>query len=81
MILLGRPRLATLWTRRDVPAAVTLLSLGFNTVRTVGPALGGHRGCLIRASDGFRRNHAHLSGPSGHHMAMQAEGSVLASPA
>ncbi|MER9426492.1 MFS transporter [Mesorhizobium sp. M0317] len=27
--------------RRDVPAAVTLLSVGFNTVRTVGPALGG----------------------------------------
>ncbi|BCH19139.1 MFS transporter [Mesorhizobium sp. L-2-11] len=27
--------------RRDVPAAVNLLSLGFNTVRTVGPALGG----------------------------------------
>ncbi|RWQ13510.1 MFS transporter [Mesorhizobium sp.] len=27
--------------RRDVPAAVTLMSVGFNTVRTVGPALGG----------------------------------------
>ncbi|RWQ26429.1 MFS transporter [Mesorhizobium sp.] len=27
--------------RRDVPAAVTLLSVGFNTVRTMGPALGG----------------------------------------
>ncbi|RWP16084.1 MAG: MFS transporter [Mesorhizobium sp.] len=27
--------------RRDVPAAITLLSVGFNTVRTVGPALGG----------------------------------------
>ncbi len=27
--------------RREVPAAVTLLSVGFNTVRTVGPALGG----------------------------------------
>ncbi|RWK79822.1 MAG: MFS transporter [Mesorhizobium sp.] len=27
--------------RRDVPAAVALLSVGFNTVRTVGPALGG----------------------------------------
>ncbi|RWL06442.1 MFS transporter [Mesorhizobium sp.] len=27
--------------RRDVPAAVTLLSVGFNTVRTLGPALGG----------------------------------------
>ncbi|MER8824151.1 MFS transporter [Mesorhizobium sp. M0991] len=27
--------------RRDVPAAVTLLAVGFNTVRTVGPALGG----------------------------------------
>ncbi|RWI83831.1 MAG: MFS transporter [Mesorhizobium sp.] len=27
--------------RRDVPAAVTLLSVGYNTVRTVGPALGG----------------------------------------
>ncbi|MES0003430.1 MFS transporter [Mesorhizobium sp. M0051] len=27
--------------RRDVPAAVTLLTVGFNTVRTVGPALGG----------------------------------------
>ncbi|MGX9576391.1 MFS transporter [Mesorhizobium sp. f-mel] len=27
--------------RRHVPAAVTLLSVGFNTVRTVGPALGG----------------------------------------
>ncbi|MER8792418.1 MFS transporter [Mesorhizobium sp. M0983] len=27
--------------RRNVPAAVTLLAVGFNTVRTVGPALGG----------------------------------------
>jgi MFS family permease len=27
--------------RRDLPAAVTLLSVGFNIVRTVGPALGG----------------------------------------
>ncbi|MFK4719259.1 MFS family permease [Bradyrhizobium niftali] len=27
--------------RRDLPAAVTLLSVGFNTVRSVGPALGG----------------------------------------
>ncbi|MER9793353.1 MFS transporter [Mesorhizobium sp. M0213] len=27
--------------RREVPVAVTLLSVGFNTVRTVGPALGG----------------------------------------
>ncbi|QKC86788.1 MFS transporter [Mesorhizobium sp. NZP2077] len=27
--------------RRDVPAAVTLISVGFNTVRSVGPALGG----------------------------------------
>ncbi|TIX06888.1 MAG: MFS transporter [Mesorhizobium sp.] len=27
--------------RRDVPAAVTLLAVGFNTVRTIGPALGG----------------------------------------
>jgi predicted MFS family arabinose efflux permease len=27
--------------RREVPAAVTLLSIGFNTARTVGPALGG----------------------------------------
>lgn len=28
-------------SRREVPAAVTLLSVGFNAVRTVGPALGG----------------------------------------
>ncbi|RUV30390.1 MFS transporter [Mesorhizobium sp. M5C.F.Ca.IN.020.32.2.1] len=35
--------------RRDVPAAVTLLSVGFNTVRTVGPALGG----LVVASFGL----------------------------
>ncbi len=27
--------------RRDIPAAVTLTSVGFNTVRSVGPALGG----------------------------------------
>ncbi len=27
--------------RRDIPAAVTLISVGFNTVRSVGPALGG----------------------------------------
>ncbi|MGX9181979.1 MFS transporter [Mesorhizobium sp. BHbdii] len=27
--------------RRDVPAAVTLINIGFNTVRSVGPALGG----------------------------------------
>lgn len=36
--------------RRDIPAAVTLLSVGFNTVRTVGPALGG----LVVASFGLR---------------------------
>ncbi|WP_404295632.1 MFS transporter (plasmid) [Microvirga sp. RSM25] len=35
--------------RREVPAAVTLLSVGFNTVRTVGPALGG----LVVASFGL----------------------------
>ncbi|BAB52606.1 MFS transporter [Mesorhizobium japonicum] len=35
--------------RRDVPAAVTLLTVGFNTVRTVGPALGG----LVVASFGL----------------------------
>lgn len=35
--------------RRDVPAAVTLLSVGFNSVRTVGPALGG----IVVASLGF----------------------------
>jgi MFS family permease len=35
-------------TRRDLPAAVTLSSVGFNTVRSVGPALGG----LILASFG-----------------------------
>lgn len=27
--------------RRDLPAAVTLINIGFNTVRSVGPALGG----------------------------------------
>ncbi|PBB52140.1 MULTISPECIES: MFS transporter [Mesorhizobium] len=27
--------------RRDIPAAVTLINIGFNTVRSVGPALGG----------------------------------------
>lgn len=27
--------------RRDIPAAVTLINVGFNTVRSVGPALGG----------------------------------------
>ncbi|WP_292592738.1 MFS transporter [Mesorhizobium sp.] len=27
--------------RRDIPAAVTLLNFGFNTIRSVGPALGG----------------------------------------
>lgn len=27
--------------RRDIPAAVTLLNIGFNTIRSVGPALGG----------------------------------------
>ncbi|QRM32825.1 MFS transporter [Microvirga sp. VF16] len=36
-------------SRRDVPAAVTLLSVGFNTVRTIGPALGG----LVVASFGL----------------------------
>ncbi|RWK66573.1 MFS transporter [Mesorhizobium sp.] len=35
--------------RREIPAAVTLLSVGFNTVRTVGPALGG----IVIASFGF----------------------------
>ncbi|WP_246529603.1 MFS transporter [Microvirga zambiensis] len=35
--------------RREVPAAVTLLSVGFNTVRTVGPAIGG----LVVASFGL----------------------------
>ncbi|MBW5438492.1 MFS transporter [Bradyrhizobium canariense] len=34
--------------RRDLPAAITLISVGFNTVRSVGPALGG----LIIASFG-----------------------------
>lgn len=27
--------------RRDLPAAITLLSIGFNTIRSIGPALGG----------------------------------------
>lgn len=27
--------------RRDLPAAITLLSVGFNTIRSIGPALGG----------------------------------------
>ncbi len=35
-------------SRRDLPAAVTLTSVGFNTVRSVGPALGG----IILASFG-----------------------------
>ncbi|KLK90549.1 MFS transporter [Microvirga vignae] len=35
--------------RRNLPAAVTLLSVGFNTVRSVGPALGG----LVVASFGL----------------------------
>nr|WP_287322729.1 MFS transporter [Mesorhizobium sp.] len=65
--------------RRDVPAAVTLLSVGFNTVRTVGPALGGIRGSLVWAFGSLYRDHPHLSGPSCHHMALQVEGSLLPS--
>ncbi|WP_366930514.1 MFS transporter, partial [Mesorhizobium sp.] len=40
-----RPSLASLdrryLERRHLPAAITLLNVGFNTVRSVGPALGG----------------------------------------
>jgi hypothetical protein len=66
--------------RRHVPAAVTLFSVGFNTVRTVGPAIGGVVVASFGPSDDFRRNYTYLFGPFGHHMALQVEGSLLTSP-
>ncbi|WP_312037369.1 MFS transporter [Mesorhizobium caraganae] len=39
--------------RCEVPAAVTFLSVGFNTVRNLEPSTRRHRGCLVRASGGL----------------------------
>ncbi|WP_245266875.1 MFS transporter [Mesorhizobium sp. LNHC252B00] len=61
--------------RRDVPAAVTLLSDGFNTVRTIGPALGSIVVASSGACDGSRPDRTPLSAASGNHMALQMNGS------